>query len=95
MHRWILVPSFVPLGLLPFSRPWLFKAAPPLRNPKWLDVRDRSQVEQKLDDKLGSVSNTLKTELSVTEDEMQRIIAMSETLQARLSEDRDELKKYL
>lgn len=52
-------------------------------------------MEQKLDDKLGSVSNTLKTELSVTEDEMQRIIAMSETLQARLSEDRDELKKYL
>ncbi|ERE66478.1 Apolipoprotein/apolipophorin containing protein [Cricetulus griseus] len=50
------------------------------------------QVEQKLDDKLGSVSNTLKTELSVTQDEMQRIYAMSEALEARLSEDRDELK---
>jgi predicted PurR-regulated permease PerM len=50
------------------------------------------QVEQKLDDKLGSVSNTLKTELSVTQDEMQRIYAMSETLEARLSEDHDQLK---
>ena len=58
------------------------------------------QVEQNLDDKLGSVSNTLKTELSVTQDEMQRIYDkintkrsyMSEALEARLSEDRDELK---
>ncbi|ERE71791.1 hypothetical protein H671_6g15488 [Cricetulus griseus] len=50
------------------------------------------QVEQKLYDKLGSVSNTLKTELSVTQDEMQCIYAMSEALEARLSEDCDELK---
>ncbi|ERE68647.1 Apolipoprotein/apolipophorin containing protein [Cricetulus griseus] len=50
------------------------------------------QVEQKLDDKLGSVSYTLKIELSVTQDKMQRIYAMSEALEARLSEDRDELK---
>ncbi|ERE73699.1 transcription initiation factor TFIID subunit 9-like isoform 2 [Cricetulus griseus] len=34
----------------------------------------------------------LKTELSVTQDEMQCIYAMSEALDARLSEDRDELK---
>ncbi|ERE66104.1 sperm motility kinase X-like protein, partial [Cricetulus griseus] len=55
------------------------------------------QVEQKLDDKIGSVSNTLKTELS---DEMQRIYdkinteraSMSEALEARLSEDHDQLK---
>ncbi|MBV2133726.1 hypothetical protein KRX52_13145 [Pseudomonas sp. MAP12] len=55
------------------------------------------QVEQKLDDKLGSVSNTLKTELS---DEIQRIYdkintersSMSEALEARLSEDHDQLK---
>ncbi|ERE70033.1 hypothetical protein H671_6g16689 [Cricetulus griseus] len=58
------------------------------------------QVEQKLDDKLGSVRNMLKTELSVTQDEMQRIYdkintersSMNEALEARLSEDRDELK---
>ncbi|ERE72103.1 HERV-K-3q27.3 provirus ancestral Pol protein [Cricetulus griseus] len=57
-------------------------------------------MEQKLDDKLGSVSNTLKTELSVTQDEMQHIYdkintersSMSEALEARLSEDCDELK---
>ncbi|ERE86197.1 hypothetical protein H671_2g4653 [Cricetulus griseus] len=58
------------------------------------------QMEQKLDDKLGSVSNILKTELSVTQDEMQCIYdkintercSMSEALEARLSEDHDELK---
>ncbi|ERE73704.1 Apolipoprotein/apolipophorin containing protein [Cricetulus griseus] len=50
------------------------------------------QVEHKLDDKLGSVSNTLKTELSVTQDEIQHIYAMFETLETRLSEDNDELK---
>ncbi|MGE9501588.1 hypothetical protein ACQP3D_24525 [Escherichia coli] len=50
-----------------------------------------------MDDKLGSVSNTLKTELS---DEMQHIYdkintersSMSEALEARLSEDHDQLK---
>ncbi|ERE71845.1 hypothetical protein H671_6g15444 [Cricetulus griseus] len=55
------------------------------------------QVEQKLDYKLGSVSNMLKTELS---DEMQCIYdkintersSMSEALEARLSEDHDQLK---
>ncbi|ERE83740.1 hypothetical protein H671_2g6493 [Cricetulus griseus] len=55
------------------------------------------QVEQKLDDKLDSLSNTLKTELS---DEMQCIYdkintersSMSEALETRLSEDHDELK---
>ncbi|ERE83730.1 hypothetical protein H671_2g6494 [Cricetulus griseus] len=50
------------------------------------------QVEQKLDDKIGSVSNTLKKELSVTQDEMQCIYAMSEGLEARLSEDSDKIK---
>ncbi|ERE73273.1 hypothetical protein H671_5g14367 [Cricetulus griseus] len=57
------------------------------------------QVEQKLDDKLGPVSTTLKTELSVTNDKMQCIYkintersSMSEALEARLSEDCDELK---
>ncbi|EGW04290.1 hypothetical protein I79_015697 [Cricetulus griseus] len=55
------------------------------------------QVEQKLDDKLGSVSNTLKTKLS---DEMQGIYdkintersSMSEALEAKLSEGHDQLK---
>ncbi|MGE9574216.1 hypothetical protein ACQP3C_24435 [Escherichia coli] len=55
------------------------------------------QMEQKLDDKLGSVSDMLKTELS---DEMQHIYdkintersSMSEALEARLSEDHDQLK---
>ncbi|MGE9804163.1 hypothetical protein ACQP3L_26470, partial [Escherichia coli] len=55
------------------------------------------QVEQKLDDKLGSVSNTLKTELY---DEMQCIYdkintersSTSEALKARLPEDHDQLK---
>ncbi|ERE71113.1 hypothetical protein H671_6g15980 [Cricetulus griseus] len=58
------------------------------------------QVEQKLDDKLGSVSNTLKKELSVTQDEMQHTYDkintersfMSEALEARLSEDSEKLK---
>lgn len=58
------------------------------------------QVEYKLDDKLGSMSNMLKTELSVTQDEMQCIYdkinterpSMSEALEARLSEDHDKLK---
>ncbi|EGV96809.1 hypothetical protein I79_003712 [Cricetulus griseus] len=53
------------------------------------------QVEQKLDGKFGSVSNTL-----ITQDEMQHIYdkintersSMSEALEARLSEDHDQLK---
>ncbi|MGU7598374.1 hypothetical protein, partial [Enterococcus faecalis] len=58
------------------------------------------QVEQKLDDKLGSMSNIINTELSVTHDEMQHIYdkintersSMSEALEARLPEDHDQLK---
>ena len=53
-----------------------------------------------MDDKLDSVSNMLKTELSVTQDEMQYIYdkintersSMSEGLESRLSEDPDEPK---
>ena len=44
------------------------------------------QVEQKLDDKLGSVSNTLKTELSVTQDEMQHIYDKINTERKSMSE---------
>ena len=58
------------------------------------------QLDQKLDDKLGYVSNMPKTELSVTQEEMQCIYdkintersSMSEALEARLSEYPDKPK---